>query len=69
MKCQQIIDRLDVYLDGTLSVQEMEQFQQHIEGCPDCQDLSRQIFQVQSRYRINVMEPFWSPLRVGNSKA
>lgn len=69
MKCQKIIDRLDVYLDGTLSDHEMEQFQQHIENCPDCQDLSQQIFQVQSRYKIRVMEPLWEPLRVSGIKA
>jgi len=43
MKCDQITDRLDEYLDGMLSAAEAAQFQQHILGCASCRGQQDQI--------------------------
>jgi mycothiol system anti-sigma-R factor len=39
MNCDEVVTRLDQYVDRELSVVEIEQVRQHLEDCPPCLQL------------------------------
>ena len=41
MKCETILERLDDYVDGTLSEAEFQEFELHIQGCASCREEER----------------------------
>lgn len=48
MKCEEVLSRIDAYINDTLSYKEMEEFLEHIKGCPECYD------ELETYYTISV---------------
>lgn len=38
MKCEEVLTKIDAYINDTMSYKEMEEFLDHIKGCPECYD-------------------------------
>ncbi len=54
MQCDDVVTRLDAYLDGELSEQSAEQVRLHLEGCPVCTRRQEQAFALAAAIRAEV---------------
>jgi anti-sigma factor RsiW len=43
MKCEEIVDRLDEYVDGGLTEAEFQEVELHLDGCPECRGEERRL--------------------------
>ena len=41
MTCQEVLERLDDYVDGALTESEFQEIELHLTGCPDCREEER----------------------------
>lgn len=48
MKCEEILAKIDAYINDNLSDRELEDFLEHIKGCPECYD------ELETYYTISV---------------
>lgn len=48
MKCEEALEKIDAYINNTLSYKELEEFLEHVRGCPECYD------ELETFYTINV---------------
>jgi len=60
LSCQEIVELVTDYLEGTLSHKERKAFEEHLSGCPHCTnylDQMRQTIKMTGRLTEEALEP------------